>query len=186
MGKLFNVVAGASLGLIGIVTAVPTCGGGAILASMAAGSILGSSIADSDKKANFEAGAERTKKIAQEEIKKYSDFYLATTALSYYCARCDGNISEAEKIELEHDLSALRKNAELPAEVNNEMVRIQNDTHLSWNTVKKYLDEVDVITLKKLSKDVEEIIQADGVPNMQERKTKELFDSYVKERENNE
>ena len=53
---------------------------------------------------SFEDGMKAGKYQAVDYIKKYANFCLAATALSYYFARCDGDISEEELLEIQFDL----------------------------------------------------------------------------------
>lgn len=61
----------------------------------------------------FMDGVDKGKEMAVEQVKKFADFCLATTALSFWIARCDGEIDEAEMLEIEYDLDSIKKNIDL-------------------------------------------------------------------------
>ncbi|NCC88575.1 MAG: hypothetical protein EOM05_12070 [Clostridia bacterium] len=136
------------------------------------------------KAAAFRDGVKEGKIETVDEIKKFADFYLATTALSYFVARCDGNISKEEELEIEYDLNAIIKNVDVPEQVRNKLAEISANEHLSFEDVKVYLDPVSIETLEQLFIDVDEIIEAsDGITN-EEAEIKNLFIDYMKRRKN--
>ena len=61
----------------------------------------------------FEDGLKAGKMQTVDYIKKYANFCLASTAISFYFARCDGSIDEMEYLEIEHDLDSIIKNKDL-------------------------------------------------------------------------
>lgn len=138
------------------------------------------------KMSAFEDGMHAGMASAAKEIKKHTDFYLATTALSYYIARCDGNISEEEQLELDFDLDAFKKNLDLPDAVIQEIKSISSDASLSFEKVVSYLDNVSLAVLKTLENDVDEIIIANGTISPTEQLAKDTFSTYLREREQHE
>lgn len=130
----------------------------------------------------FEDGVKKGKVLSVEEIKKYVDFCLATTALSYLCARCDGSIAEEELWEINQDLDAVKKNCDIAPEVQKELDTIAKKEDISFDFVKNYLDNVSIDTLKRLSNDINEIIKADGTITIEEREVVNKFNDYFENR----
>lgn len=197
---------------VGAIAAAPFTGGGSILAGAslatsllgaggmaAAASIVGGatgatlqkvedSLKEKDvrdaKTSSFEDGIKEGKKETVDEIMKFADFYLATTALSYYFARCDGEISKEEELEIEHDLDAIIKNIDIPDPVRQKLAEISTDEDMTFDDVKGYLNKVSIKTLCKLAKDVDEIISASGGICEAEKKAKQVFLDYLEGRKN--
>lgn len=213
MGYLAKAVTGAGIGIVAI-AAAPFTGGGSILggATLAAsltgagavaagaagvGAVAGIAIeADreeqeikylkQEQEVSFGEGIKKGQTINAQEIAKHIDFYLATTALSYFVARCDGYISEEEEDEIAMDLDAISKNFDIPNSAKIKMAQIRNNINISWSEVESYLDKVSVQTLRKLANDVQEIIIADGNITNEELHTQQLFNNYIYNREINE
>ena len=211
MGYAGKILVGAFIG-VGAIAAAPFTGGGSVLAGASlASSLLGAggvaaiaSIAggaagaavqkaeDNSKEkdvrnaktSSFEDGMKEGKKETVEEIMKFADFYLATTALSYYFARCDGEISEEEELEIEHDLDAIIKNIDIPAPVRQKLLEISTDENMTFDDVKMYLNKVSIETLRILEKDVDEIISASGGICEAEKIARQIFVDYLEGREN--
>lgn len=210
MGYLGKCILGATIG-VAAVAAAPFTGGGSLFggaslvgslagagavagvagAAGAAGGAVAQGIEDNKKskqikaakKSAFLDGINKGKAMTVEQIQIYVDFCLATTALSYWIARCDGEIDEKEKIELDYDLDAIKKNMDLPDAVKNELAKISMDEKISFKDVKKYLDKVSIDTLKELENDIEEIIMANEEISSEEKKAKDKFIKYLRERE---
>lgn len=127
----------------------------------------------------FEDGMKAGKCEVAEAVKKYTNYYLAATAVSYFFARCDGSISEEELLEIQFDLDSIIKNKDLPIELNNRLAQISNDNSLSFDDVKKYLDGVSIDTVREFKKDIEEIICADNIISEEEQRAKKQFDEYL-------
>ena len=164
-------------------------------ASVAIGTALITHIANAKQKnaavnsakiSAFEDGLNAGMAAAAKEIKKYTDFYFATTALSYFVARCDGDISEEEQLEIDFDLDAFKKNLDLPDAVINKVKHISEDTELTFEKVAVYLDNVSLAVLKTLENDIDEIINANNIISPQEQLAKDRFSEYLKERERRE
>lgn len=134
------------------------------------------------KMQSFEDGMKAGKVEAVDYIKKYANFCLAATAISFFFARCDGEISEEELLEIQFDLDAIIKNRDLPEELRNKLAEISLDRDLTFDEVRIYLDGVGVETVQEFQKDIDEIIFADGVLTDSEKKAKLLFDDYLKSR----
>lgn len=211
MGYAGKILVGAFVG-VGAIAAAPFTGGGSILAGAslatsllgaggmaAAASIVGGatgatlqkvedSLKEKDvrdaKTSSFEDGIKEGKKETVDEIMKFADFYLATTALSYYFARCDGEISKEEELEIEHDLDAIIKNIDIPDPVRQKLAEISTDEDMTFDDVKGYLNKVSIKTLCKLAKDVDEIISASGGICEAEKKAKQVFLDYLEGRKN--
>lgn len=204
---LGKIILGAGIGLLGV-AAAPFTGGGSLfagatlasslgiasgIAGAATGAVIGAAAGaveedakedavKSAKATGFEDGVKEGKNLTVEEIKKYADFYLATAALSFFVARCDGEISHEERLEIDHDLDAIYKNADIPDAIKKELYDISQNDSISFDDVKPYLDNVSVETLAKLQDDVKEIaVASDGI-NEAERTAMQLFDDYLKQR----
>ena len=210
MGYLGKCVLGATIGVVAI-AAVPFTGGGSLLggASLAAsltgagavagiagvaGAAGGAAIqgVEDVKKAKqikeakryaFLDGINKGKEMTVEQIQKFADFCLATTALSFWIARCDGEVDEKEMLELQFDLDSIKKNMDLPDAIKNELAKISINEKISFDDVKKYLDKVSVETLKELAADIEEIILANGEISKEEQKARNKYEKYLRERE---
>lgn len=211
MGYFGKIVTGAGVGLLAV-AAAPFTGGGSLLAgasiatslagagavaagvgAASVGAMVGAVSASIDeddeiartkraKEESFKDGMNEGKALTVEEIKKFTDFYLATTALSYFVARCDGNISIEEEQEIAMDLDAITKNLDISDSVKKEINMLKKNVNLTFEDVTIYLDRVSVATLKKLQSDVNEIIEADNVITKEEAEVKEQFASYLKSR----
>ncbi len=131
---------------------------------------------------SFEDGVKEGKIEAVDYIKKYVNFCLAATAVSFYFARCDGDISEEELLEIQFDLDSIIKNRDLPDAVRNRLAEISLNRELSFNEVAGYLDGVGIETLLEFQKDIDEIILADNVVTDEEKEAKKKFDRYLKKR----
>ena len=214
MGMLGKVVTGAAVGVLAVAAAPFTgggsivaagvglggalAGGGAVAAAAGAGlagAAAGAALDKAEKKKHmndvkaakesaFKDGMNAGKEKSASEIEKFVNFYLATTALSYYAARCDGNISEEEKLEIDMDLDTIRKNCEIPDGVKNKMIEISENENLTWQEVITYLEKVGIDTLKRLRQDVYEIIEASEGVLPQEEKIRQDFDIYLENRMN--
>ena len=130
----------------------------------------------------FEDGLKAGKIQTVDYIKKYANFCLASTALSFYFARCDGTIDEAEQLEIEHDLDSIIKNRDLPEALRNKLAEISLKEDLTFEEVSYYLDGVGIETLMEFSHDIDEIIMADENVTAEEERAKEAFDVYLKKR----
>lgn len=209
MGYLGKALIGAVVG-VGAIAAAPFTGGGSLFAgatlmSSLAGAGVAAGIAGlggaavgavaqgvqdefkeeeikEAKEASFVDGINEGKAQSVEEIKRYADFYLATTALSYYIARCDGGISAEEQLEIDYDLEAIKKNVDISDAVKNEIVRLMTKKDLTFDEVEMYLNEVSVRTLEQLGRDIDEIIEASDGISPDEQRAKERFVSYVERR----
>lgn len=210
MGYLGKCILGATIG-VAAVAAAPFTGGGSLFggATLAAslsgaGAIAGiagvagaaggamvqggedvkkAKLIKEAKKYAFLDGINKGKEMSVEQIQKFADFCLATTALSFWIARCDGQVDEKELLELQFDLDSIKKNADLPDAIKNELARISVNENLSFGDVKKYLDKVSVETLIELKSDIEEIIMANGTISKDEEKAKNKYMKYLHERE---
>lgn len=131
---------------------------------------------------SFEDGIREGKYETVDYVKKYANFCLAATAVSFFFARCDGEISEEELLEIQFDLDAIIKNRDLPEELRNTLAVISLDEKITFNDVKKYLDGVGVETVREFQKDIDEIINADGVVTEEEKIAKKQFDEYLASR----
>lgn len=211
MGYAGKVLIGALVGVAAIAAAPFTGGGSVLAAATISASLLGAGgiaagaaivggaagaavqkVEDNAKErdvkrakvSSFKDGMKEGKIEVVDEIKKFADFYLATTALSYFIARCDGTISEEEELEIEHDLNAIIKNVDVPEQLRNKLAEISTNDHLTFEDVKVYLDSVSIETLEKLFVDVDEIIEASNGVTSEEAEIKNLFINYMKRRKN--
>lgn len=209
MARWAKILTGAILG-VGAVAAAPFTGGGSLLAGAslaaslsgaglaagaagAAGALAGELAHEMDemdheelvknaKESSFKDGVNEGRASTVNEVEKYVDFYMATTALSCYAAKCDGYISREEQLEIDQDLDAIKKNVDIPDAVKNELQRIIN-SDITFDIVKGYLDKVGIETLRKLKRDVDEIIEADGRISSEEQRVRAEFAEYLRKRE---
>ncbi len=131
---------------------------------------------------SFEDGVKEGKIEAVDFIKKYANFCLAATAVSFFFARCDGEISEEEQLEIQFDLDSIIKNKDLPQEIRNKLAEISLNQDLKFDEVAGYLDGVGVETVLEFQKDIDEIIYADGVVTESEKEAKAQFEEYLRKR----
>jgi len=211
MGYAGKVLVFAVIG-VGAIAAAPFTGGGSVLGGVTlaaslsgqgllaagasiAGGVAGATIQkveddlkdeeiNNEKKSSFKDGVKAGKNETVEEVMKFADFYLATTALSYYFARCDGEISEEEELEIGQDLDAIAKNVDIPAPIRQKLHEIATNKNITFDDVKVYLDKVSIETLHKLDKDADEIINASGGINEREKIAKQVFLDYLEGRKN--
>ena len=209
MGYLGKALLGAVIG-VGRVAAIPVTGGGSVLAGTSllaslagagkiasvagvGGAAAGAAVQGVEnikkekdikaaKEASFQDGMNEGKAKTVDELKKVYDFYLATTALSYYIARCDGEISEEEQLEIDFDLDAIKKNTDIPDAIKREMDMIARNKYLHFDDVEIYLDKISIENLQSLENDVQEIIEANGEISKEEEFAKNLFINYVEQR----
>jgi len=208
MGKVGKILLGATIG-VAAVAAVPFTGGGSVLAAgttllsslttgtaitaATTGAVTGAVVDEINKKKtekivktakaeSFKDGVKEGVVLTAQEIKNYADFYLATTALSYYIARCDGGISAEEQAEIDVDLDAIYKNTDISNSIKSELYNIAHNENIGFADVKKYLDKISVEELNNLNNDIDEIINASGGINDDEANAKWLFESYLKGR----
>ena len=131
---------------------------------------------------SFKDGLKAGKIESVDYIKKYTNFCLAATAVSYFFARCDGYIDEAEMLEIQFDLDSILKNKDLPEAVRNELGRIAAKEDITFDDVRKYLDGVGIETLQEFARDIDEIIFADGDVSPDEETAKAEFELYYQGR----
>lgn len=130
----------------------------------------------------FEDGLKQGKIETAEYIKKFVDYYLAATALSCFFARCDG-VSDRENVELNRILQRFLRNQDLPQNVKDAIRSIGEKEDFTFDEVKKYLDRVSVETVRGLSDEIADIINADGVISENEANVLNTFNSYLATRE---
>lgn len=209
MARVGKMLLGAVAGVTAI-AAAPFTGGGSLLAgatiaealagtmavstiAAAAGAGAGALVQSAEdnkilkrtkeaKASSFVDGVNAGKAETVNELKIRDDFYLASTALSYFFARCDGHISEEEQLEIDFDLDAIIKNCELPDALKKEMLIISENEELSFDDVKKYLDAITFEQVQALEKDVQEIISASEGITPEEEAAKKIFVQYMKDR----
>ena len=90
-------------------------------------------------------------------------------------AKCDGEISEEEQLEIDFDLDAIKKNADIPDAIKREMDRIARNNYLRFNDVEIYLDKISIENLQGLENDVQEIIEANGHISEEEEFAQTVF-----------
>ena len=213
MGYLSKGLLGAAIG-VAAVAAAPFTGGGSLLggasiiASLAGAGVVagvagvagaaGGAVVQNfeDKKTeqkvknakaySFMDGMNEGKACTVEQIKKFADFCMATTALSFYIARCDGSIDDEEMLELQFDLDAIKKNKDIPDAIKKELQNISLNDKITFTDVKSYFDEVSIDTLVELKSDIDEIIEANGEIAPEEEQAKNEFLEYLKDRKESE
>lgn len=209
MGYLSKVLLGTAIG-VAAVAAVPFTGGGSLLggasiivslagagavagAAGVVGAAGGAALQNFEDKKNekkvkeakmhsFMDGMNEGKACTVEQIKKFADFCLATTALSFYIARCDGSIDEDEMLELQFDLDVIKKNKDIPDAIKSELQKISLNENITFLDVKSYLNEVGIETLEELKNDIDELIVANGEITKEEEQSKNEFQAYLEDR----
>lgn len=110
---------------------------------------------------------------------------VALTALLYYFARCDHNISPEEAAVIENFVSPI-VNADFCTEDMLAEINVIKEIKLfTFSNLKKYLEHVSVDVLNDFSILADRVISAsDGISSI-EKQAKFLFEVYVKERKAN-
>lgn len=140
------------------------------------------------KEASFEDGMYEGMSKSEEEIdrlrayERIHRYIIGVTMFAYYVAKIDGEVSEEEQLEIDHDLSAFVDNHEIPKEILNKLHEISQMDKIVFSDVKVYLDDITVDTLAKFDKDLQEIIEADGVIHPQEEKAQQIWRKYYESR----
>lgn len=130
----------------------------------------------------FEDGLKAGKTQTVDYVKKYANFCLASTALSFYFARCDGAIDDAELLEIQHDLDSIIKNKDLPDALRNKLAQLSVKEYLSFEEVCEYLNGVGIETLMEFGHDIDEIIMADEIITPEEEQATAKFKAYLAKR----
>jgi uncharacterized membrane protein YebE (DUF533 family) len=188
-----SVAAGATL--IGSLTGAGAIATGAATAGITAGKMMHEAEEARKeeqikraKEASFQDGVYEGMSKSDEEIdrlreyEKIHSYIIGATMFAYYVAKVDGEISEEEQLEIDHDLNAFVDNHELPKEVLNKLHEISQMDKIVFSDVRVYLDNISVETLAKFDTDLEEIIQADGIIHPQEEKAQAIWRKYYESR----
>lgn len=134
------------------------------------------------KASAFKDGINQGKLEMLPELKKYINYYLAVAALSFYFARCDGDISEAERQEIDYNLKDILRNKDLPDSIFAAITSIAENAELSFDTVTGYLDRISVESVAGLIDDAKEIILADGDATEAEKIAEQKLLAYLDSR----
>lgn len=188
-----SVAAGATL--IGSLTGAGAIATGAATAGITAGKMMHEAEEARKeeqikraKESSFQDGVYEGMSKSDEEIdrlreyEKIHSYIIGATMFAYYVAKVDGEISEEEQLEIDHDLNAFVDNHELPKEVLNKLHEISQMDKIVFSDVRVYLDNISVETLAKFDTDLEEIIQADGIIHPQEEKAQAIWRKYYESR----
>jgi uncharacterized tellurite resistance protein B-like protein len=163
------------------------------------GAIIGGTIADSGREEEREkakatgykdgqeagesAAIKRFTKIMQ-DVRKRDDYLVALVALGYAAAGCDGEISEAEKDELDHYLYAICNLAGLPPALKKDIIEIKNKLAGTGTCLSRFedivdkLDRIAVVDLPAWTEVIQNIIDADGAVKSQETEFITKWKSY--------
>ncbi len=135
---------------------------------------------DENDKAKTEesGGVDQTEEKLVELIKRSK----AVAALSVYAAAVDGSISLDEYMEIDMNVGAASEKAKLPERVVEEISGIYDKHSMTWDDVKKYLDEVSTDDLAAMSDYINGIINADSEVSEAEEQVIKQFESYVESR----
>ena len=119
---------------------------------------------------------------AEERLSELIDRSKAVAALSVYAAAVDGSISLDEYMEIDMNVGAASEKKKLPERVVEEISSIYDKHNMTWDDVKKYLDEVSSDSLAEMSGYLDSIIKADSEVSEAEEQVIKQFESYVESR----
>ncbi len=121
-------------------------------------------------------------KLSPEEHAKLSKITLATTALSYYVAACDDNITLDEYMEIDLNVSRINKKIRIPDDIMAEIKKLSDNHNITWDEVKTYLDMVSDTELLEIKDGINRVAAAsDGISDT-EKKVIDQFNSYIMNR----
>lgn len=122
------------------------------------------------------------------EARKRDEYLIALVALGYAAAGCDGEITGAEKDELAHYLDSMLNLSGLPPALKIEILAIKEkltgtgSCRDGFEDITNKLDKIDAADLPSFTKVVQDIIDADGEPTLQECVFMTKWKSYCKGR----
>jgi tellurite resistance protein len=117
------------------------------------------------------------------DVKSRDQFLIALTAFSYAVANCDGRISEEELDELDYYLNYIKTNSNLSAALKGKLTRIKN-RKAGFKEIRKELDKLNVKSLKIFDEVLENVISADNIESIEEKKFRETWIKYYDKRKN--
>lgn len=108
---------------------------------------------------------------------------IATVAVLYYFARCDGKISEKEKAFIVNSISQFTEKINASQKTFDEIEKIENAEKMNFFELRKYLDTVDVSVLEELSSQIRKNMNV--FPTQEEKKAVQEFENYASMRKDN-
>ena len=113
---------------------------------------------------------------------KYSadeSYCFAVTALLYYFARCDGNISEAEQTVVSTTLNEIYNKHTLSDKAVSEIEKIQKVEPFTFIHFRKYLMHISFDALNKLAMYIDGVVSASDGISLAEKEAQIEFENYV-------
>lgn len=124
----------------------------------------------------------KAKKAVEWHFDEQESYGLGVTALLYYFAGCDNDVSDEEAVVIEEMISPII-DAEIATEaMMAEVVTIKETRPFTFSHLKKYLAHVDVGVLDEFRAMVEQIIAASDGVGAEEKEAKAKFEDYLQER----
>ncbi len=113
---------------------------------------------------------------------KRFNFLYAYVATMCYFLRADGEFSPQEQLWVEEQLDNLQLGLALPEAVKDKLLSIIADDSITFDTVKEFLEAVEVSQLESISQRVQIAIEIDEDITEEELAANELFNAYIAER----
>ena len=113
---------------------------------------------------------------------KRFNFLYAYVATMCYFLRADGEFSPQEQLWVEEQLDNLQLGLALPEAVKDKLLSIIADDSLTFDTVKEFLEAVEVSQLESISQRVQIAIEIDEEITEEELAANKLFNEYITER----
>ena len=135
----------------------------------------------------YELGLKKGISLASYKAKKlFIDPLIAKIAVVYLIALSDGEISRAERKEINDIINGITANPEFPKAAVNTINDIINHDTLSFSDIKGYLDIIDIDTLIAFEKDLIAIAEASDGISYKEKVIIDVFKNYVDNRKQSE
>ena len=127
----------------------------------------------------FEKGAKEVGKKFEKEV-----LYpmVANIALALYIAQADGDISRSERKPIDTMITALNNTPKLPRKIKTNFNEILEMENYSFESIKKYLEIIDVETLESMKPMLVKIAKASRGIDYNEKIALEVFERYLTNR----
>ena len=113
---------------------------------------------------------------------KRFNFLYAYVATMCYFLRADGEFSPQEQLWVEEQLDNLQLGLTIPEAVKDKLLSIIADDSITFDTVKEFLEAVEVSQLESISQRVQIAIEIDEEITEEELTANKLFNEYITER----
>lgn len=121
--------------------------------------------------------------VEKKEYNEYEKYCLAMTALVFYFAECDGEISPEEHSVICATLDNAMKNGELlGAEVKREIDEIRTNASVDFGRLCKYMDVVHESQLHEFARKMDAVIKASEGITYAEEEARKKFVRYLSQR----